>query len=338
MKYLLNKYKIFLIIYLPIFIFLVVIGTYKTNYSVTTTGSITKISSYVDVDTDNKSGDINSVFVYSLDHSTIFQNWCGKLDKNAEVEKLSKNYSKFNQSELSLMGKIQHNQSIESSVIRAYSYAKESDDSISIDYEFKGLIVNYLIISDDMQFKIGDIITSINGYSSYEEMKNEYKNMYEGSNVEVLRGNEKLIFTLNSSSSIYILDEKKYSHISVYDKFEIKSTTPKIKISSINSSGPSAGLMQTIAIYNMLTENDITAGKRISGTGTIDVLSNVGEIGGIKEKIVAAFKMKVDIFLCPEANYEDAMNQYNKLGKKKNRLKIYSLSTFEEALEVLYNA
>lgn len=336
MKYLLNKYKIFLIIYLPIFIFLVVIGSYRTNYSVTTTGSITKISSYISIDTTNSCGDINSVFVYSQDHSTIFQNWCGRLDKNAEVEKLGNNYSKFSDSEIQLMGKIQHNQSIESSVIKAYTYAMNEDSEISIDYEFKGLIVNYLIISDNMQFKIGDIITSINGYSSYEEIKNEYKNMYEGSSVEILRGDKKLLLTLNADSSVYDVDGVKYGHISVYDKFEIKSTTPKITISSVNSSGPSAGLMQTIAIYNMLVSNDITFGRRISGTGTIDVSSNVGIIGGIKEKVVAAYKRGVEIFLCPEDNYEEAMIQYNKLGKKRNRLKIYSVSTFEAALEVLY--
>lgn len=55
--------------------------------------------------------------------------------------------------------------------------------------------------------------------------------------------------------------------------------------------------MMSLAIYNYLTENDITHGLKIAGTGTIDADGNVGTIGGIEYKIKGAIKNKVDVFL-----------------------------------------
>ena len=56
----------------------------------------------------------------------------------------------------------------------------------------------------------------------------------------------------------------------------------------------------------MLSSDDITHGKKVVGTGTIDVYGNVGEIGGIKYKLMAASKKNADIVFVPEANYKEA--------------------------------
>ena len=47
-----------------------------------------------------------------------------------------------------------------------------------------------------------------------------------------------------------------------------------------------------LAIYKELIEEDITHGLKIVGTGTIDELGNVGEIDGVKYKILGAVKNK----------------------------------------------
>ncbi len=52
--------------------------------------------------------------------------------------------------------------------------------------------------------------------------------------------------------------------------------------------GPSAGLMFTLTLYNMLTSNDLTGGRRIAGTGTINPDGSVGPIGGVQQKVAAA--------------------------------------------------
>src|SRR5690606_26075243 len=59
-----------------------------------------------------------------------------------------------------------------------------------------------------------------------------------------------------------------------------------VQIDSVG--GPSAGLMFSLAIMDMLTENDEINGARIAGTGTITADGDVGSIGGIVMKMHGA--------------------------------------------------
>ena len=90
--------------------------------------------------------------------------------------------------------------------------------------------------------------------------------------------------------------------------------------------------MLSLAIYNSLVEEDITGGKKIVGTGTIDADGNVGAIGGVKYKIAAAVKAKADLFLVPSDNYEEAKEVVEKHNYK---IKLISVSTFDEAIDKL---
>jgi Lon-like protease len=74
----------------------------------------------------------------------------------------------------------------------------------------------------------------------------------------------------------------------------------KITISHGNIVGPSAGLMFSLGIVNDLSKTDITKGCKIAGTGTIDPSGAVGEIGGAKQKIIAANNAGVKYFLVPD--------------------------------------
>jgi PDZ domain-containing protein len=49
--------------------------------------------------------------------------------------------------------------------------------------------------------------------------------------------------------------------------------------------GPSAGLMFTLTVYNLLTLEDLTGGRTIAGTGTINLDGTVGPIGGVQQKV-----------------------------------------------------
>ena len=114
--------------------------------------------------------------------------------------------------------------------------------------------------------------------------------------------------------------------------YEYKTEIPVTVKMKDNESGSSGGLMMSLAIYNALTDNDITNGLNIVGTGTISSDGVVGEIGGVKYKVLAAEKKKADIFLCPEANYEEALNV-----KKRRKLdvEIVKVKTLEEAINYL---
>ena len=89
-----------------------------------------------------------------------------------------------------------------------------------------------------------------------------------------------------------------------------------------------------LAIYNALTDEDITKGLNIVGTGAINSDGTVEEIDGVKYKILGANKIKADIFFCPEENYQEAKKVVDKRNLK---IKVVKVKTLEEAIEYLNN-
>ncbi|MGA5301929.1 YlbL family protein [Nucisporomicrobium flavum] len=71
--------------------------------------------------------------------------------------------------------------------------------------------------------------------------------------------------------------------------------------------GPSAGLMFTLGIIDKLKPEDLTGGKIIAGTGTIDDQGDVGPIGGIPQKLVGAREAGAQLFLVPIDNCAEAL-------------------------------
>ncbi|GIE83813.1 hypothetical protein Are01nite_02930 [Actinoplanes regularis] len=80
-----------------------------------------------------------------------------------------------------------------------------------------------------------------------------------------------------------------------------------IKIDLDKIGGPSAGLMFTLGIIDKLRDEDLTGGKIIAGTGTIDDNGVVGPIGGIPQKLNGAKDAGAKIFLVPEGNCAEAL-------------------------------
>ena len=114
----------------------------------------------------------------------------------------------------------------------------------------------------------------------------------------------------------------------------ILESNPKFKLDYNNMEfGPSGGLMISLAVYNSLVKEDITGGKVIAGTGTLNDNGYVGPIGGIEYKLKGAVNAHADIFFVPsEENYDEAI----KIKEKKHyKIKIVKVDTFDDALEYL---
>ncbi|MDQ0253836.1 PDZ domain-containing protein [Evansella vedderi] len=113
---------------------------------------------------------------------------------------------------------------------------------------------------------------------------------------------------------------------------------PKVTIDTSNIGGPSAGLMFSLEIYNQLSEEDITKGYDIAGTGSIDEQGNVGRIGGVKQKVIASHNAGADFFFAPneqgapESNYTVAQETAESIGTS---MVIVPVDTFEEAIAFL---
>jgi len=76
----------------------------------------------------------------------------------------------------------------------------------------------------------------------------------------------------------------------------------QVKIQIDHVGGPSAGMMFALGIVDTLTAGDLTGGKKIAGTGTIDENGVVGPIGGIRQKLIGARDTGATWFLAPAEN------------------------------------
>jgi PDZ domain-containing protein len=93
--------------------------------------------------------------------------------------------------------------------------------------------------------------------------------------------------------------------------------------------GPSAGLMFALGIIDKVGPANLTDGRFIAGTGTIDPAGNVGAIGGIQLKMIAARDKGASVFLAPADNCGDVR------GDTPSGLQVVKVSTLHEAVQDL---
>ena len=101
-----------------------------------------------------------------------------------------------------------------------------------------------------------------------------------------------------------------------------------LSISSDGIGGPSAGLMWALGLYDLLTPGDLTGGRVIAGTGTIDLDGTVGAIGGVRNKIAAAKASGAKVFLVPRGNLAEAR-------PAAHGITLVPVNTFQAALDYL---
>ncbi|CAG6397568.1 hypothetical protein NMG29_08845 [Streptomyces cocklensis] len=87
----------------------------------------------------------------------------------------------------------------------------------------------------------------------------------------------------------------------------------KVDLRLADVGGPSAGLLFSLGIIDKINGNghggDLTGGRSVAGTGTIDAKGNVGAVGGVPLKELAARKDGASVFLVPRAECSDATAQ-----------------------------
>jgi PDZ domain-containing protein len=92
--------------------------------------------------------------------------------------------------------------------------------------------------------------------------------------------------------------------------------------------GPSAGLMFALGIVDKLTQENLTAGRVVAGTGTVNAGGFVGSIGGIRHKMFGALDDGASVFLAPLGNCGDVV------GHIPQGLAVYPVATVDEAVDV----
>ncbi|MFB7243333.1 hypothetical protein CW362_34540 [Streptomyces populi] len=91
----------------------------------------------------------------------------------------------------------------------------------------------------------------------------------------------------------------------LHEKGDVKVT---LKLADVG--GPSAGLLFSLGIVDKLdgdgSGGDLTGGRVVAGTGTIDADGKVGAVGGVSLKTQAARRDGATVFLVPKAECSDA--------------------------------
>jgi PDZ domain-containing protein len=105
-----------------------------------------------------------------------------------------------------------------------------------------------------------------------------------------------------------------------------------VEISSGEIGGPSAGLAFTLTLLDELTPGELTGGKIVAVTGTIDESGNVGPIGGLRQKTTAVRAAGAEAFIVPAGqSAEELATARSEAGD----MPVITVATLDEALGVL---
>lgn len=96
-----------------------------------------------------------------------------------------------------------------------------------------------------------------------------------------------------------ILKPKASSKTPIYQNYDIHLHVPE---GATPKDGPSAGIAMACVIASVLTDSKIKAS--VAMTGELTLRGNVLPIGGLKEKLIAAYKGGIKTALIPQKNYD----------------------------------
>ena len=311
------------------FIVLIVLMTFKLPYYISAPGGLINTSSRIDITSDFKmKGSLNMAYVTEIDGiipmlivAFFNPNW--DVESEAEVTTGSESID-----DVRFRNKLLLEEANDTALLVAY-------DNSDISYK-KENSKTYVTYVDDLaktNLEVGDQIIEVDG-NKIKDKQEIYdtlmtKNVKDKVKIKVLNnGKEKekyaKLINVNGKAKIGIL---------ATENFDLKSDYNIDLTFKGTESGSSGGLMMTLTVYSYLNKIDLTHGKTIVGTGTIDNDGNVGEISGVKYKLIGAYKKGADIFLVPRGeNYKEA----KKVKKEKGYdITLVPVSTFKEALTYL---
>lgn len=302
-------------------IFLFIVFTFELPYYIDTPGGLLDVDDRVYIeDSYENEGSFNLAYVTEI-KATIPTLIIAYFNDNWDIlKKEDIMYSNETIEENKKRNKILLEESLNNSIIVGFNLAGEE-----VIVSNRKVYVTYVLEGAKTDLKIGDQIIKINDktINSKEDVMNLIKEN-EDLSIEVINDNNTYIRKASKTDGVIgiVVNETKDVETKKEIKFNFKES----------ESGPSGGFIMALATYDNLIAEDLTNGKKIVGTGTIDEFGNVGAIGGVQYKVKAANKSKADIFFVPKDNYEDAIKVKN---DKNLKINIVSVSNINDAIEYL---
>ena len=179
-------------------------------------------------------------------------------------------------------------------------------------------------------FTAGEQIVAVNGteVSSIRGLQNALSGSKAGETVSITVIHEGAEKTMKVTLAQSPHNERPKGFIGI--KLAERAAVPfEVDITLEEVGGPSAGMMFSLAIVDRLTEGSLTGGRAIAGTGTIDPNGQIGRIGGISFKLVAAKEAGATAFLVPADNCAAAVKT------APEGLKLIKVDTLDDAVNAL---
>lgn len=320
-----SEWKFLLILSIIIFI-----TNCPVNCYVITGGGTISATERVDVEGSKKSkGSFHLAYVSEL-KGTIYTYLLSYIIPSYERESLDEyKYNKNeNEKDIQFRNNLLLNNSLNNAIYVAYNKAGKN-----IEITSEKMFIYSISEKANTNLQIGDEIIEVDGkkVSGLDELKEVIKDfgVNDDISIKVNRNNKQI----DCTAKLYIENNQKLMGILLMKDYNYKFD-PKLTIKFKKSEGgPSGGLMLSLEVYNQLSNTDITKGKTIVGTGTIDRDGNVGEIDGIKYKLKGAVEKGAEVFIAPSGdNYKEAVKE-----KKKNnyKIEIIEAKTFDQVIEEL---
>lgn len=314
--------------FILLMIILVSLFYIKLPYYIMAPGGTIDITDRVVMDDYQKKeeGSLNMLYVSEYD-STPITYIVAKLRDWDTHSKEDRKISNESEKEVRERNKIMRDTSLDIATLVAYQEAGKR-----IEVKDKKNVV--AATTEDNNLKVGDIILEVDGrkQDSVDEIRSLINTKEENDTItlKILRDNKEM----KVESKVSIENNTKIIGVVIITEYDYE-TDPKIDIKFKDSeSGSSGGLMLTLTIYSAISGEDLLKGRNIAGTGTISTDGTVGEIDGVKYKIMGAAQNNIDIVLVPSANYEEAIKTKNKYNYD---LEIVKVDTFKEAVDYLKN-
>lgn len=114
--------------------------------------------------------------------------------------------------------------------------------------------------------------------------------------------------------------------VNVYDLYNIHLHMPD---GATPKDGPSAGITMCVALASIFSEKKVRAD--VAMTGEVDLVGKVLPIGGLKEKLIAAYKADIKTALIPKKNYERDLKDIP--SEVKDNMQIIAVSEIKEVLD-----
>ncbi|QOQ99786.1 endopeptidase La [Campylobacter lari] len=114
---------------------------------------------------------------------------------------------------------------------------------------------------------------------------------------------------------------------SIYNQYNLHIHVPD---GATPKDGPSAGITITTAIASIFSDKKVRSD--VAMTGEIDLMGNVLPIGGLKEKLIAAYKADIKTAIIPHKNYERDLKDIPEEVIK--NMKIIGVKTLNEVLKI----